>query len=203
MSLEFEPHIVPLFSYPVLFTKDHYKFLENEFFLLNNQPYEKNINNLISKDKYVLEQDSFSNIKKWIQNHCNYYLKNVMSFEDINCEITQSWVNWTKQGQSHHIHSHPNSFLSGILFLSNNDSEITFSSRHNLWNLDPNVKKYNIFNSQTMSYPTELGRLIIFPSSLQHEVKKQKNKNVRISLSFNTWIKGKLGYNKDSNYLEL
>jgi hypothetical protein len=31
--------------------------------------------------------------------------------------LTQSWLNYTKPGQFHHKHAHPNSFISGVLYM--------------------------------------------------------------------------------------
>jgi hypothetical protein len=51
--------------------------------------------------------------------------------------------------------------------------------------------------------PVTKGLLIMFPSRLEHLVLLKKNDNQRISLAFNTFLKGKLGENKSLNELIL
>ena len=51
-------------------------------------------------------------------------------------------------------------------------------------------------------HPKE-GRLLIFPSSLEHSVEKKKGSNLRISLAFNVFIKGNIGKEDDLNDLSL
>jgi hypothetical protein len=36
--------------------------------------------------------------------------------------ITQSWANYTKKNQYHHTHEHPNSFISGVLYINANEA---------------------------------------------------------------------------------
>jgi hypothetical protein len=43
--------------------------------------------------------------------------------------------------------------------------------------------------------------LIVFPSDLEHEVDTKPSKNTRISLSFNSFLKGNLGQVASLDYL--
>jgi hypothetical protein len=47
---------------------------------------------------------------------------------EIDPFVTQSWLNWTKPGQWHHKHSHPNSLYSGVLYLDVEMTGIGFTS---------------------------------------------------------------------------
>jgi hypothetical protein len=52
------------------------------------------------------------------------------------------------------------------------------------------------FNSQTWSYGVETGDIVLFPSQLVHnveQVKEHTDRTQRVSLSFNTFLKGRLG----------
>jgi ectoine hydroxylase-related dioxygenase (phytanoyl-CoA dioxygenase family) len=51
--------------------------------------------------------------------------------------------------------------------------------------------------------PMKKGELIIFPSNLWHSVPSNKSKIERISLSFNTWIKGSFGQKRELTYLPI
>ena len=63
------------------------------------------------------------------------------------------------------------------------------------------ASKRDVINSVNIM-PTN-GDLIIFPSSTNHYVAQKKENNKRISLSFNTFVKGKLGDNVSLNELFL
>ena len=65
------------------------------------------------------------------------------------------------------------------------------------------VLKYNIFNSNGWIRPVQTGDVLLFPSSLLHQVEPKKGMNTRISLSFNVFIKGKIGNNKGLTELVL
>jgi len=47
------------------------------------------------------------------------------------------------------------------------------------------------------------GELILFPSNIQHSVPVNQSDEERISLSFNTWIKGNMGKEKMLTYIPL
>ena len=48
-------------------------------------------------------------------------------------------------------------------------------------------------NAAQVNFNNENGKLVLFPSTLLHAVAKNKSDVERISLSFNTFIKGQLG----------
>ena len=49
----------------------------------------------------------------------------------------------------------------------------------------------------------EKGKLLIFPSKLNHSVEPNTKDDLRISLSFNTWLRGEVGKKENSDYLKL
>ena len=53
--------------------------------------------------------------------------------------------------------------------------------------------KYNRFNSSSWFVPVQTGQVVIFPSHLHHMVSPKQGDNLRISLAFNSFIKGTLG----------
>ena len=122
----------------------------------------------------------------------------------VQLRITQSWVNVTQKGDYHHLHWHKNSLISGCLYVDSDGPghEITFHR------LDPSLiaihaSDFNVFNSQTCSYESKIGRLVLFPSSLSHSVPLSKNEHRRVSLAFNTFPVGILGEKDSSTELVL
>ena len=54
---------------------------------------------------------------------------------------------------------------------------------------------YNNFNSDVAHFFVKTGDLIIFPSSTEHKVPIRNNESTRISLAFNTFLRGEFGNN--------
>ena len=75
------------------------------------------------------------------------------------------------------------------------NDKILFSHPISYKQIKPKIDKYNIWNSETWFFPVETGNLFMFPSSTTHQVETKQGNNTRISLAFNTFIKGTLGDN--------
>ena len=160
----------------------------------------KNAGNSTSNNNYIFN-GKLKNIKQFCEEQLNIYVKEVINpKEEFDFYITQSWLNITKPGGYHHNHSHQNSIVSGVFYISTEeDDKITFS--------DPNIKlkelitfkqkEYNPFNSSSWFFPSMTNDLVLFPSWLDHEVKiNEKATTDRISISFNTFVRGSIGSKK-------
>jgi uncharacterized protein (TIGR02466 family) len=189
--------ITPLFPETILKSKIDCNFTKEELNFIKNLPLIKNDNNSTSIDNYILNNSALSNLKNNILQAVKFYFYEILK-SDINTEIyiTQSWVNFTKEHESHHRHSHPNSVLSGIVYIdvdSTKDSIVFYKNMSN--QIVTNKTEFNIYNSDLWTFPVETSQIIVFPSYLQHSVNTKEENNTRISLSFNTFIKGKIGNN--------
>ena len=70
--------------------------------------------------------------------------------------------------------------------------------------MDMEVQEFNMWNSPTWFFETNNSELILFPSWLEHRVMPNKEATTdRISISFNTFARGKFGLRKDLNELIL
>jgi len=160
-----------------------------------------------SINSYIFN-DKLKNIKQFCEQQIKIYVEQVISpKEKLDFYITQSWLNITKPGEYHHEHSHSNSIISGVFYISTEeDDNITFH--------DPNdklkkvivfePKEYNIWNSPVWSFSVNTNDLILFPSWLDHMVDPNpKATTDRISISFNTFVRGTFGARKDSTELIL
>tara|TARA_R100000030_G_scaffold95673_1_gene83315 strand:+ start:1831 stop:2442 length:612 start_codon:yes stop_codon:yes gene_type:complete len=151
--------------------------------------------NHASKNKYILNSKEFSHLKTILHEKVNEYFNSIFSpSNDLSLVITQSWLNYVGEKESHHNHRHPNSFISGVFYINTQeDDRITFYNEP-YFPFDIPTKQYNRFNSQSWWFPTEKNTLILFPSSLEHGIKQRFTKdNTRISLAFNTFFEGTLG----------
>jgi len=155
---------------------------------------QKNTGNLISKETYILEKPVFKKLKKELLDHVNNYIKIVPKYKDVKPYMTQSWMNWTARDQYHHRHEHPNSLISGVLYVdadSANDSIKFFKTGYE--RIKPEVTNYDMYNSGSWWFPVKTGDLIIFNSDLTHKVETKKGNNHRASLAFNCFIRGLFG----------
>ena len=160
---------------------------------------------ITSKDNYILNNKIFKDLKEDLDLRIkDYFDKVISSSNSITPYITQSWLNYTETNQYHHKHQHPNSFVSGVFYINSdeeNDKIKFFNDKYS--NIKPEVKDWNIWNSQTWWFSVKTGDVILFPSSLTHMVETKQGDNTRISLAFNVFIKGTVGDNKQLTELIL
>ena len=156
-----------------------------------------------SEDTFVLDRPELTNVRAFIEAKLHQYVTQIMSSNN-KLVITQSWLNKSGKGESHHEHVHPNSMISGVWYPQIHEKlpPIQFRGK-NQRDISLSTEKYNTFNSATFMLPMKKGELIIFPSNLQHSVPANQSDEERISLSFNTWAKGNLGDIKSLTYLPL
>ena len=103
-----------------------------------------------------------------------------------------AWININKPGDYNIKHVHPTNNLSGVLWIKclENSGDIVFDSPNNFESFlenksyDDDFKKSNFIDDSYHCYPTE-GRIIVFPSHLEHHVQENKSNEDRISVSFN------------------
>ena len=164
-----------------------------------------NEGNKTSNDNYILNNKSFKDLKEELDLRVQDYFDKVISpSNNITPYITQSWLNYTETNQYHHKHQHPNSLVSGVFYincLEEHDKIKFFNDRYQ--NIKPEIKDWNIWNSETWWFPVKTGDVILFPSSLTHMVETKQGDNTRISLAFNVFIKGTVGNNKNLTELKL
>ena len=155
----------------------------------------RNIGNLMSNNNYILNEPEMVNLKKFVTDQLGEYVEQVYKpISPVEIFVTQSWINWTKKGEYHHKHAHPNSFLSGVFYMSTDPATDTITfwcTEYKQLQLKP--KTFDIFNADSWSFSVKQGDIIIFPSSLTHSVNDVVSENVRISIAFNSFIKGAFG----------
>ena len=153
-------------------------------------------NNRLNQQSIVRlnDLDKFSELHDWFQSCIDYVFYDLnlpSSFKKI--ILTESWVNKNKRGDSHHIHSHPNSYLSAVFYLTTSSSGFTHFQSENMWYsydhlFDAHYSDCGSFNKfNDFSEQPEAGKLIIFPSKLTHYVESNMSDDVRYTISFNAY----------------
>lgn len=162
-----------------------------------------NVFNVRSADTQVLESPQMQAIRSFVSEHLNQYAWKVIS-SDPGHEfyITQSWVNYTKTGQSHHRHIHTNSLISGVLYLqAQKEVDRICFYRNAPSQIVVSDEQLNCYNAPSWSFDAGAGDLVLFPSNLAHGVEQTTGEHTRVSLAFNAFVRGECGNKKRLNSL--
>ena len=187
-----------LFPTPVAFFDLGRDLAKKESDFLAKQDRRPNEGNQSSVDNYVLDKPALAKLKDGIQKCVEEYVKDVWKVDKtLVIRITQSWLNWTKAGQYHHKHAHPNSFMSGVFYINavEDRDRITFYQSE-YKQIKPKYDEWTRWNSGSWWLPVKTGQIVLFPSSLTHMVESISGEEERVSLAFNTFLTGKVGENQ-------
>ena len=121
--------------------------------------------------------------------------------QDTGFKITTSWATQTKPKAYSNSHQHANSWLSAVYYP---EGDVNFKIRFycpkpQLW-LD-HCNEYNIYNSKTYDIKADKNMLIIFPSTLAHEILTNTSKKIRYSLALNVIPQGRIYEDTDSELI--
>lgn len=194
-SASTEVETKPVYLFPTVVAESSFSQVtkaEKDF--ISSLARKPNTFNSSSENRNLLEARELSRLKEIANNAIAQYVNTFIKPKNpIDCYITQSWANWTKESEAHHRHNHPNSFLSGVMYIqSSSDDSITFFRERNLmFEIEPS--EYVDANSTSWWLPTVENTLYIFPSGLEHEVAVKSDDKERISIAFNTFINGVVG----------
>lgn len=120
------------------------------------------------------------------------FSEETLGLEKDSLLMTDMWSNIRYSGSKHHIHQHPNSFISGVIYLSIPDS----TEPGNIFFVDPRPAKNMMHGIHTKQspisdrswwYTPKTGIVLLFPSWLEHGTDEfySDSTEPRISLSFN------------------
>ena len=194
--------IVPLF--PILlhyikaenFGKYEDKIIEFVYEGENNNPIGEFFSNEGGWQSPPVYHQSDNIVKTFIQDSlCNYFRKSGY-FHEFGLKFTGIWLNINRSGDYNRMHCHPDSDLSGVLWVKvpeNSEGSIHFDSPKyfqdfkllKIYN-EEMKERYNFYDCYR--YPPTVGNMLLFPSYLMHEVLPNKSREDRISVSFNLKI---------------
>jgi uncharacterized protein (TIGR02466 family) len=202
-----ESNINGIFPTPIYISKLNRELTNKELSFIDKTKIDvyKNEGNTTSNDNYILNNKAFKDLKIDLDLRVKDYFDKIISpANNITPYITQSWLNYTETNQYHHKHAHSNSLVSGVFYINcheEHDKIKFFNDRYQT--IKPEIKTWNLWNSETWWFSVNTGDVILFPSSLTHMVETKQGDNTRISLAFNVFIKGTVGNNKSLTELKL
>ena len=193
-----------LFPTPVAFFKLEGGLTEDEVAFIKGQEQRTNVGNTTSKDNYLFRCPEMKRIAGFVDSCLSEYMKAIHAPRfDVKPYVTQSWANYTKPGQYHHKHAHPNSFISGCVYVAAKGDKIFFY-RDGYPQIKVPTENYNRYNSDSWWFEANEGDVILFPSSLTHMVELMgEGTEERISIAFNTFLKGTIGSADELTELEI
>ena len=161
----------------------------------------------ISKDRYIL--NSLPDLKKEIEHHCELFVKKYLKLkENAKFYLQNSWSVKHNPGDHAQIHSHGSSLLSGVYYLKTkpNCGNLVFHKNPIYTNTFHQSIRFeydeeNNINAGQYAIDVSEGKIILFPSHLEHGVYKNKSNDERYSLAFNFYVRGKFG--KEEYELEI
>ena len=163
----------------------------------------------MSEDKYIFN-DKLQDIKEFCEDHIDNYVKEVHNpRKDLEFYITQSWLNYTKLGGSHGMHTHQNSWISGVFYLSAPEGNgISFYDPNmrikRILKIDSSLENPSQWQGEKITVPLKTNQLVLFPSWLGHAVDPNPEQNItRLSLAFNVFFTGPIGIESDLTELIL
>ena len=181
--------IWPLFSKPVFKRPVDISNVD-----LTTIKWAKNYNNWISEGQDVLSLPEHKALAENVYDGiCEYFYGVLQAKSEVEIYITESWFNKTEKGQIHHRHWHPNSVVSGVVYLSSQGTSggtRFITSQYDT--LEYGINDSNIYNSRSWTIEPQVGSMILFPSNLEHMVEEYQGDSPRITLSFNTFIRGNI-----------
>lgn len=152
----------------------------------------------ISKNKYILNQPQFAELREVIDRHVQDYGHRIFSPDDgVEFVLKNSWVMRHPPGGHNYAHIHMNSLISGVVYINvtPESGDIVFHNTHNnlqLGMIDIGTKNRNVFNSKSFNVTPKEGEMFIFPSSLVHRAEVNQSNIIRYCVPFNYFVKGTL-----------
>jgi uncharacterized protein (TIGR02466 family) len=190
-----DPTIEPIFPVATLHSHINREFTADEIAYFNQVGKKtiKNEGNSVSYETYVLDAPEMATLKAEIEAFIKVWFDKVAANSSVEPYITQSWLNWTQKDQRHHIHNHPNSYLSGVLYVTCADDDKISFDKMSYQQIRIIPEHHNEYNSDVTWFKINPGKLILFPSEVRHQVDVKKSDQIRVSLAFNTFLRGTIG----------
>lgn len=147
-----------------------------------------------TKDVHIF--DKYEEIKKTLVFIAKDFLVDKLNF-DCDIQMTTSWLTKTfPEDYSRNLHTHHNSWWSGVIYLHNDCAIQLNSVIAGISSFEVPLKKFSIDSTNLSVYQTDKGDMLLFPSQTPHMIVKKEDKeykHIRRSIAFNFMPKGNVG----------
>jgi uncharacterized protein (TIGR02466 family) len=156
----------------------------------------ENISELLNFSKSTADdlnnRPDFSQLVNFIEKNVENFSEEILGIRKTDLTLNSMWSNMHLNGSKHHIHQHPNSFLSGVYYPympeCKDPGNILFIDPRQAKNMFyADFTKHSCISSRTIYITPKTGLLLLFPSWLEHgtETFVCSTDEPRISISFN------------------
>jgi uncharacterized protein (TIGR02466 family) len=157
--------------------------------LWSQQNYYNGYTSYSSLDHLDLMSPTFADLAQQILLHAYNFSKELQyNTPKRSLFLKNIWINRMSAGASHSWHIHPQSFLSGTVYVDfpKNAAGIKFEDPKNsfLMHCPPQIENPKSENKRYIQIFPQSGDIVLFESYLRHEVPVNRAKN-RLSVSFN------------------
>ena len=153
-------------------------------------------------EAFLHNEPEFEWLSKLVTKLGKEYVKFMQyKYDDIVCN--GMWANVYRREEDLHRHTHPNSFISGVYYMTDDNSDIKFyDPRTDVRSVIMPEQYENFFNAFIIGIKPIKGMCILFPSWLKHSVVPQPA-GFRVSIAFNLMLEGKIGTHRKKTAIEL
>jgi uncharacterized protein (TIGR02466 family) len=147
-------------------------------------------------DDRLHERPLMKDAVAFLERSCAEYLAGLGYGSELELRLQCCWATVGTRGDHLNLHHHPNAFLSGAFYLAADptmESIVFRDPRVQNRLLDLPVERTSRINRSHVAVAPVAGRLLVFPSWLEHRVPARRTPDPRISLSFNMTVHGPVG----------
>jgi len=134
------------------------------------------------------------NLAKYINFACREYMLEIGFNPNSDLRI-ETWLNLNLPDTHHSRHEHFGCFMGGVLWLAVPEKSGDFNIFDPVGVRAQNTTQYLFARNGNTAYNTsiytvipQVGKMIMFPSWLQHQVEANESNEDRISIAFNIWM---------------
>ena len=139
-------------------------------------------------DYRLYKKDIFSWLNKEVSFHCKKYLSDIgIETDKIKLHATRAWPVVIRKGGYISRHNHPNAVLSVVYYLQSDGTggNIKFHATNSpMIHFPCLVGNPTPLSGTNCYYGPDVNRILIFPSSLEHEVEIYSGESDRYSISY-------------------
>ena len=135
-------------------------------------------------DNHLENRKEFKEFYDWVRTCLEDY-RRTFSYHCDEFKIVISWANKADQTGAHRMHVHPNSFLSGVYYVSENPTPTIFEDPRYQTRSGFTVASHSKMEDSVFYGPAEQGTLVLFPSWLPHFTEAMPFEGTRYTISFN------------------
>jgi len=127
------------------------------------------------------------NLEKYIMTHVDKYTSRINAWMPAPVVLIHSWFNLTTHNEGQDWHQHQDSTISGCYYYqtSGADGDIVFKNPNPFTHLE--LFPFGGHTQKYYSASPAVGKIVLFPSWMEHKVNLNPTDTTRISIAFNLY----------------